>query len=429
MENVIVVTINYRLHVLGFLSLPRKGISGNMGLKDQQMALEWIHDNISAFNGDPEKICLLGTSGGALSAHFQVMNPKSRRFISSAICQSGTINNDWAFYAQPEETVVKLAKCVGCDSESIATVYETLMSASAKDLYDNSFKIITKEEKEAGYVNTFRIVIEEESDDAFVTKSAIETIISQEGQLNIPMIFGTVNGDGMSEVARFVSRQLLKSVDENFVSMLPRSLQINSARDAVELTQMMKKFYFKGRELSSDNIKEFVTLRTDVSYFNSLRITSEFLARYQPGCRQFLYEFQFEGELNLFKKQLKQINFPLATHCDDIYYVFGGELADKVQIKENSREWRMRQTMCKMWTNFAKYHDPTPSHDNPFSFRWRPIQPVNGKDVDLDFLVINDEMKMVRNLNEDRINFWRKVYKRFTDNTSEASMKPVSSKL
>lgn len=44
MEDVIVVTINYRLHALGFLSLPEVGISGNAGLKDQQMALEWIYE-------------------------------------------------------------------------------------------------------------------------------------------------------------------------------------------------------------------------------------------------------------------------------------------------------------------------------------------------------------------------------------------------
>lgn len=60
MENVIVVTINYRLHVLGFLSIPSREVSGNLGYKDQQLALEWVHENISSFNGDAENICLFG---------------------------------------------------------------------------------------------------------------------------------------------------------------------------------------------------------------------------------------------------------------------------------------------------------------------------------------------------------------------------------
>lgn len=97
MENVIVVTINYRLHVLGFLSLPECGISGNAGLKDQQMALEWVYENIQNFGGDQNKICVFGESAGGASVHLQVLNSKSRKFISSAICQSGCALGDDKF--------------------------------------------------------------------------------------------------------------------------------------------------------------------------------------------------------------------------------------------------------------------------------------------------------------------------------------------
>src|SRR4051812_14722441 len=95
MENVIVVTINYRLHVLGFMSLPSLGISGNAGLKDQQMALQWVHENISNFNGDPNNICLFGESAGAACTHLHVLNDKSRGLLSKVILQSGTALGDW----------------------------------------------------------------------------------------------------------------------------------------------------------------------------------------------------------------------------------------------------------------------------------------------------------------------------------------------
>lgn len=87
-EDVIVVTINYRLHALGFLSLPEAGISGNAGLKDQQMALEWVYENVASFNGDPDKICFFGESAGAASVHLHTMNERSKKYINSAICQS-----------------------------------------------------------------------------------------------------------------------------------------------------------------------------------------------------------------------------------------------------------------------------------------------------------------------------------------------------
>lgn len=63
-QHVILVTINYRLGIFGFLSLDLPEYSGNMGLKDQQMALKWVNANIDRFGGDNRRITLIGHSAG-----------------------------------------------------------------------------------------------------------------------------------------------------------------------------------------------------------------------------------------------------------------------------------------------------------------------------------------------------------------------------
>jgi carboxylesterase type B len=74
---VIVVTINYRLNVYGFLSTQDKVISGNMGLKDQRLALLWVKKNIHYFNGNPELITLGGIGSGAASVQYHLVSPSS----------------------------------------------------------------------------------------------------------------------------------------------------------------------------------------------------------------------------------------------------------------------------------------------------------------------------------------------------------------
>jgi carboxylesterase type B len=66
-KGVIVVSLNYRLGALGFLVSVSDGLFGNYGLDDQKTAIQWIRDNIRAFNGDPDRITLFGESAGAMS--------------------------------------------------------------------------------------------------------------------------------------------------------------------------------------------------------------------------------------------------------------------------------------------------------------------------------------------------------------------------
>lgn len=409
MENVIVVTVNYRLHVLGFMSFPSMGISGNAGLKDQQMALEWVYENISSFNGDPGKICLLGESAGAACTHFQVMNEKSRRYISSAICQSGTAFASNSFRGNTDKDVKHVARLLGCQSDDPRHIVETLMTAPVKYLYETCEKDPSPSERTHRF-RRWRMVIEKDSPDAFITKSTFESMIEQKGRIDVPMIFGTNDGDGMTKVAENLKK--LKELNDDFARVIPRVIRVNEDESKVVVNEI-KKFYFGNRDVSEETLAELSTLFTDTNYLLFTTIGNEFIARYQPQAKQFLYEFQFDGKLNIQKKLVKLEQLKGACHADDVFYLFGGNLADRVKVEEGSREDKMRRRICRLWANFAKFHDPTPDHDTSLKFKWTAVPPVarNEKKIVLDYLVMNDDMKMVRNLNKHRMDFWRRVYK------------------
>lgn len=94
-HGVVVVTINYRLGVFGFLAHPdlaQQGDEaplGNFGLQDQIAALKWVQSNIAAFGGDPQAVTIAGQSAGAMSVHMLVASPLAKGLFHRAIAQSG----------------------------------------------------------------------------------------------------------------------------------------------------------------------------------------------------------------------------------------------------------------------------------------------------------------------------------------------------
>jgi para-nitrobenzyl esterase len=93
-QGIVVVSINYRLGVLGWLAHPELsaesplGVSGNYGLLDQIEALRWVQRNIAAFGGDPSNVTIAGESAGALSVMYLMAAPAARGLFAKAIAES-----------------------------------------------------------------------------------------------------------------------------------------------------------------------------------------------------------------------------------------------------------------------------------------------------------------------------------------------------
>ncbi|KAG8147574.1 hypothetical protein E2320_000178, partial [Naja naja] len=87
--NVIVVTMNYRLGVLGFMSTSDQSAKGNYGLLDQIQALRWLNENIGHFGGDPERITIFGSGAGASCVNLLILSHHSEGRAAPAVDDGG----------------------------------------------------------------------------------------------------------------------------------------------------------------------------------------------------------------------------------------------------------------------------------------------------------------------------------------------------
>jgi len=141
-QGVVVVTMNYRLGVFGFLSHPDLSQeaayhgSGDYGLLDQSAAIKWVSQNISAFGGDPQHITIGGESAGSISVSGQMASPLSKNLLAGAIGESGSLIGSLSAIplTTGEQNGVKFAQALG------ATSIDQLRAMSAYQIYDGARK-------------------------------------------------------------------------------------------------------------------------------------------------------------------------------------------------------------------------------------------------------------------------------------------------
>ena len=105
-ENIIVVSIQYRVASLGFLFFDTEDVPGNAAMFDQLMALQWIKDNIRQFGGNPNNITIFGESAGAASVSLHLLSPLSRNLFTQAVMQSASALVPWGIITK-EESILR----------------------------------------------------------------------------------------------------------------------------------------------------------------------------------------------------------------------------------------------------------------------------------------------------------------------------------
>ncbi|XP_037716092.1 esterase B1 [Drosophila subpulchrella] len=411
-QEVIVVTLNYRLGALGFLSLPEEGIHGNMGLKDQRLALQWVQENIASFNGDPDNVTLFGESAGGASVHLHTYASHANRLFHKAIMQSGTGNMEWVFQSEAAVKARRLAELLGGgdfggDTKALLAF---LQKADPAGILVNTLKVLTPDERRRCLPFAFKPVVEDSSSpDSFLDQNIMELMCKKDSLGKMPMIMGYNSAEGLAIVIK--AKQNLEAYEDDLARMVPRNLVVDpQAPEAQEAASDIRAFFFNGQALTKENMDNLVDLFSDYHFSMDLQQAAEIHASCQTQSPLYFYRLDYVGGRNMYKKIFQNEDLRGVAHADDICYLF--QMAgDESEIRED--DLLVTERICKMWANFARQGKPSES--------WKPIQKAqDGKPFQLDCLLIDRELKMCANPDGERMDFWRSMYRRYRSKCYEA---------
>lgn len=209
-SGIILVTINYRCGVFGFAAHPELsarspyGTSGNYGILDQIMALQWVKDNIAGFGGDPECVTIFGQSAGGISCRILLCSPLCQGLFKRAIIQSGGGLNA----ADPTRPVEELGDITKRAMELLGWGIEDLLERDPEEI-DMKLKEAASEATNKKELFIFQPCI-----DGYSIKEIPEKSIADGNYANVDIICGSVLGDSW-----MFSRKVRHLLEENPVAL------------------------------------------------------------------------------------------------------------------------------------------------------------------------------------------------------------------
>ncbi|KAG8450048.1 hypothetical protein GDO86_016655 [Hymenochirus boettgeri] len=371
-EQVIVVSMNYRLGPLGFLSFPgNPEAPGNVGLFDQRLALQWVYENIAAFGGNPER---------------------SQTFFTRAIMQSGTGNAPWASVNSTEarRRALALANLLGCSTRNEIEVIACLRTKNPQDIFVNAYSVVPLSDKAL-----IDLMFPPTVDGDFLVAMPNELMKSEKLKMNTQVLTG-VNKDEGSYFLVY-GKPGFSIEHENYINR-------------TEFKQIVKTSFPKATQLAVDSILLYYTdwtIEQDPAYYRDAM--KAIAGDYYFVCP--LLEFTKKNSeivnnayLYFFQHRSSRLAWPQwmgVLHGYEIEFVFGMPL--NTTLNYTKEEQILSRTMMRYWGNFAKTGDP---NDAGSTDKW-PIFSVNEQYYRvLDTGTVMTDRKMRIN----QCNFWSGYY-------------------
>uniref|UniRef100_A0A6P4EAG0 carboxylesterase n=1 Tax=Drosophila rhopaloa TaxID=1041015 RepID=A0A6P4EAG0_DRORH len=405
-KDVVLVTLNYRVDCLGFLSLkdPSLKVPGNAGLKDQVLALKWVKQNISNFNGDDKNITVFGESAGGCSTHFMMCSEQARGLFHKAIPMSGTVHNYWSDSPR-EDFAFRLAQQHGFTGENNdAKVLEHLRGLPARDLVNHN--LINPGHHRNGVLFAFGPTVEAYvGDDCVVPKPPVE-MARDAWSNNLPTMLGGTSFEGLFMYpAVSANLKALDTLNQDPTRLVPRDVRdVSNEEENLEYGRRLLKAYFGDSLPSSErfmNILDFYSYKVFWHGFN--RALNARLA--YAKAPTYYYRFDFDSpNFNFFRAKFCGDNIKTGVaHADDLSYLFRN--AGSWKLEKSSAEYRTIERMIGIWTAFAATSNPNCPEIG--HLEWNPSTKDNPKSV----LNISNDVKIIDLPEYEKLQIWDGIYK------------------
>ncbi|XP_069689993.1 juvenile hormone esterase-like isoform X2 [Periplaneta americana] len=417
-KDVVMVAMNYRLGVFGFLSTGDDAAPGNYGMKDQTEALRWVQKNIAAFGGDPNKVTILGESAGSWSVHFHILSPASRGLFHAAISESGTAMLPLFMNTESVPNLAQLqAGMVNCPTDNTADMIQCLRKVDAVTLFTNP---------PVGPAFMWRPVPEIRSalnPEPFLTAVPID-IIRSGNFSRVPFMLGTNSQEAslfliMSYIGTKNAMDRL-NLNNSVLAESQFFLSSSVSDDLIpEIWEKILDFYLgSNHTVTPDNVFQLINAETDRVFQDNTEQTVE--VHTQAGHDSiYLYNFAYRGKYSYFTKaRYGDMRYDLGVlHTDELqYYLSYGTDPNKWEAGHPDIE--VLETVLTLWTNMAKYGKPTPSEEDApqgvlwpsvgayqdqlayyvFGHQQPPTEPVDG--------IMPLRVSVVPDLFKARMDFW-----------------------